>query len=266
MLYKTGVEYGDYTMNHVLGCAHGCLYPCYAYLMARRFGLVSSYEDWCQPRIVANTLELLDNEINKFKEKIDSVQLCFTTDPFMVGFDEISIMSLAAIKKLNDAGIRCNVLSKGILPGELADYSKKNEYGITLISLNEDYRKFVEPGAASYHDRIAALKQLSDRGCKTWVSIEPYPTPNIVHQDLENILKSISFANRIIFGRTNYNKKVSEFKNHREFYNEQAEMVINFCKENRISWHIKSKTISSSYKNPASTIASCPLRMQQAFC
>ena len=24
MLYETGVEYGDYTMNHVLGCAHGC--------------------------------------------------------------------------------------------------------------------------------------------------------------------------------------------------------------------------------------------------
>lgn len=24
MLYKTGVEYGDYTMNHVLGCSHGC--------------------------------------------------------------------------------------------------------------------------------------------------------------------------------------------------------------------------------------------------
>ena len=29
MLYQTGVEYGDYTMNHVQGCAHGCKY-CYA--------------------------------------------------------------------------------------------------------------------------------------------------------------------------------------------------------------------------------------------
>ena len=26
MLYVTGVEYGDYTMNHVLGCSHGCIY------------------------------------------------------------------------------------------------------------------------------------------------------------------------------------------------------------------------------------------------
>ncbi len=33
MLYQTGVEYGDYTMNHVQGCAHGCKFPCYAFLM-----------------------------------------------------------------------------------------------------------------------------------------------------------------------------------------------------------------------------------------
>ena len=63
MLYVTGVEYGDYTMNHVLGCAHGCKYPCYAYMMKKRFGEVSSYEDWLEPRIVSNTLELLDEEI-----------------------------------------------------------------------------------------------------------------------------------------------------------------------------------------------------------
>ena len=25
LIYKTEVEYGDYTMNHVLGCSHGCL-------------------------------------------------------------------------------------------------------------------------------------------------------------------------------------------------------------------------------------------------
>ena len=38
LLYKTGVEYGDYTINHIQGCSHGCLYPCYAFMMAK--GLV----------------------------------------------------------------------------------------------------------------------------------------------------------------------------------------------------------------------------------
>ena len=147
MLYKTGVEYGDYTMNHVLGCSHGCLYPCYAFLMAKRFGKAVNYEEWCKPKLVSNTLEILDREIPRLKSKIESVQLCFTTDPVMYGYDEIGKMSIAAIKKLNNAGIRCTVLTKGILPIELAKLSADNEYGITLISLNEDYRKRNETGA-----------------------------------------------------------------------------------------------------------------------
>ena len=141
MLYKTGVEYGDYTMNHVLGCSHGCLYPCYAFLMAKRFGKVANYEQWCTPKLVSNALELLDREIPRLKSKIESVQLCFTTDPFMYGYDEICKMSLAAIKKLNAADIRCTILTKGLLPIELSGLSPKNEYGITLISLDEDFRK-----------------------------------------------------------------------------------------------------------------------------
>lgn len=244
MLYKTGVEYGDYTMNHVLGCSHGCLYPCYAFLMAKRFGKVKNYEEWCEPKLVSNTLELLDSEIPKLKSKIDSVQLCFTTDPFMYGYDEICNMSIAAIKKLNAAGIRCNVLTKGLLPIELSELSEKNEYGITLISLDENYRNEVEPGAAPYVDRISAVKALSNKGCKTWISIEPYPTPNIIQQDLLEILNMISFTDKIIFGRTNYSKKISAYRDQKIFYNEQANIVINFCKEHNIAYHIKNGTIT----------------------
>ncbi len=244
MLYKTGVEYGDYTMNHVLGCFHGCLYPCYAFLMAKRFGKAATYEEWCKPKLVSNTLEILDREIPRLRAKIESVQLCFTTDPFMYGYDEVGAMSLAAIKKLNEAGIRCTVLTKGLLPIELAEQSNKNEYGITLISLDEDFRKRIEPGAASYADRIAALKALSVRGCKTWVSIEPYPTPNLIKQDLTAVLNAVSFANRIIFGRTNYNKDISAYTKHRAFYNEQADAVVQFCKERGISFHIKNGTMT----------------------
>ncbi len=244
MLYKTGVEYGDYTMNHVLGCSHGCLYPCYAFLMAKRFGKAATYEAWCNPKLVSNTLEILDREIPSLKARIESVQLCFTTDPFMYGYDEVGTMSMAAIKKLNAAGIRCTILTKGLLPIELAEQSDKNEYGITLISLDEDFRTRIEPGAASYAERIAALKALSERGCKTWVSIEPYPTPNFIQQDLMALLEAVLFANRIIFGRTNYNKEISTFTEHRAFYNEQANIVVRFCKECGIAYHIKKGTMT----------------------
>ena len=104
MLYKTGVEYGDYTINYIHGCAHGCKFPCYAFTMKKRFGQVKTYEDWLKPYLVSNTLELLDREIPQLRNKIESVQLCFTTDPFMYGYPEIEEMSIAAINRLNEAG------------------------------------------------------------------------------------------------------------------------------------------------------------------
>ena len=244
LIYKTEVEYGDYTINHVLGCSHGCIYPCYAYLQKKRFGNVNSYEEWCEPALVENTLELLDKEIPKYKNKIKMLHLCFTTDPFMYQYKEIQDMSLAAIDKLNAAGIKCSVLTKGILPDELAQLSKDNEYGITLISLNDTLRKKIEPGSAPIKKRLNALKSLHDAGCKTWVSIEPYPTPNICKQDLNDLLESVSFVDRIIFGRMNYSKDVTAYKDSKLFYNKAAAKVIEFCNEHGIMYHIKDGTIT----------------------
>lgn len=244
MLYVTGVEYGDYTMNHIQGCAHGCLYPCYAYLMKKRFGQIKDYDTWLEPYLVSNTLELLEKEIPRLKDKISSVQLCFSSDPFMYEYGEISNMSINAIKKLNSAGIKCVVLTKGILPECLSELSSKNEYGITLVSLNEEYRKSMEPFAAPIDKRLSALYLLHKKGMKTWVSMEPYPTPNIIEQDLQEILEAVSFADRIIFGRTNYCKEVSTYKEHKSFYNQMANEVIKYCEANKIQYHIKEKTIT----------------------
>lgn len=244
LIYKTEVEYGDYTMNHVLGCSHGCLYPCYAFLQKKRFGDVKTYEDWCEPALVENTLELLDAELPKFKDKIQMLHLCFTTDPFMYQYKEVHEMSMAAIKKANEAGIKCSVLTKGILPIELAEFSKENEYGITLITTNEAFRKRMEPGSAPWKKRLAALRALHDAGCKTWVSIEPFPTPNIVIQDLQVLLEEVSFVDRIIFGRMNYSTEVTAYTQHKQFFNDRAAEVVVFCNERGISYHIKDGTIT----------------------
>ena len=244
LLYKTGVEYGDYTINHVQGCAHGCKYPSYAMLMAKRFGKIKTYKEWCEPKLVVNAIEILQKEIPKLKDKIKSVQLCFTTDPFMYGFPEVTDLSIKIIQLLNSSGIKCTALTKGILPEQLKNLSIENEYGITLISLDEDFRSKMEPNAAPYKERIAALRKLHEAGCKTWVSIEPYPTPNIIEQDYNKILKSIDFVDKIIFGRLNYNKEVTSYKMRKEFFNNLAQQTIDFCNSNKIKYHIKSGTIT----------------------
>ena len=243
LLYKTGVEYGDYTINHVLGCSHGCTYPCYAFMMARRFGRIKDYHDWLEPKLVENTIDLLKKEIPKKQKSIKSVHLCFTTDPFMYGYPEVTEMSLEIIKLLDHYGIKCTALTKGVLPHELSKFDRKHEWGISLVSFDERFRQQYEPFSADYPTRLASMKNLHAMGCKTWVSVEPFPTPNIVNQDLRALLERVSFADRIIFGRLHYNKLVSAFPGYQSFYNNAVETVIGFCNEFDIAYHIKARTL-----------------------
>ena len=245
LLYKSAVEYADFSLNHVVGCSHGCKYPCYAFLLKKRCGVVKTYEEWCEPKIVSNAIELLEEEIPKYRRKIKYVHLCFATDPFMYRQDPVCNLSLQILAKLNSHGIRCTVLTKGILPEKIGyeeGLSKDNEYGITMVSLKETFRKEYEPNTAPYGERIKALKYLHRKGLKTWVSIEPYPPPNIIEQDLDEILNRLSFVDKIVFGKLNYNSRVSEFKNHKEYYNSLARKVATFCRKHGKAYYIKDGT------------------------
>lgn len=242
LLYKSNVEYANFCLNHVEGCSHGCTYPCYAMMMKKRCGIIKGYQDWIKPKIVGNALDLLDKEIPKYKDKIKFVHLCFSTDPFMYKQPEVIDLTLKIISRLNEDNIRCTVLTKGIYSKELLNrgvYGDKNEYGITLVSLNEKFKSSYEPYSSPFRDRIRSLETLHNGKLRTWVSIEPYPTPNIVNQNLEELLKSISFVDKIIFGRWNYSTLVSKYKEHEKFYNDCATVVESFCKKHKIDYHIK---------------------------
>jgi len=242
LLYKSGVEYADFCINHVEGCAHGCNFPCYAYIMKKRCGTIKNRQEWLRPKIVANALELLEREIPKYKSKIKFVHLCFSTDPFMYKYPEIADLTLKIIERLNKDNIRCTILTKGVYPKNLVNtkkYRDNNEYGITIVSLDEGFKKKFEPYSAPYKERIKSLKYLHDKGLKTWVSMEPYPTPNLAKQDLQKILREISFVDKIIFGKLNYNVKSSQFSVNGDFYHNCAETVIEFCKNKGIEYHIK---------------------------
>lgn len=246
LLYKSGVEYADFGLNHVEGCIHGCRYPCYAMILKKRCGQVKDYKDWCNPKIVVNALELLEEEIPKYKKEIKSVYLCFSTDPFMYRLEEVNLLSLKIIERLNMDNIKCITISKGIHPKELLNtrrYWENNEYGITVVSLSKDFQKKYEPFSAPIKERIRALKRLHDAGLKTWISIEPYPTPTIFKQNIYEILETVSFADRIVFGKWNYNSIATSYENYKSFYNYLSNEVIKFCQKRKIDIHIKKGTI-----------------------
>ena len=246
------MEGAAYSLNHVEGCTHGCLYPCYAYLMKKRFGKFKDYKDWREPRVVENSLELLEKELGKLKGRIESVYMCFATDLFMYKQKEIIGLSLEIIKRLNKEGIKVVTISKGIYSSGLTDkkiFGADNEYGSTVVSLSEDFRKKYEPFSASVNDRIKSLKKLHDAGLKTWVIMEPYPTPNIIKQDISEILEKISFIDEVFFGRMNYSKLVTDYKGYKSFYNYNVLKVMDFCGKKGIKCHIKTGTLDKNQLN-----------------
>jgi DNA repair photolyase len=243
LLYKSGVKSADYALNHVQGCSHGCRFPCYAMLMKRRFGQVGTYEDWLKPRLVGNALELLDKELPKLRDKIERVFLSFTTDPFMYRQPEVIELTLKILARLNQAGIPAATLTKGAYPvDEIVKLNSENEYGITLVSVDDTFQQKFEPGAAPIRERIAGLRALHEGGFKTWISMEPYPTPNIHRQDITEVLKAVGFVDSIWFGRWNYNRTAGAFKHAPEFYASMSQQVITFGRQRGIDISVKGGT------------------------
>jgi DNA repair photolyase len=235
LLYRSGL--GFWCVNHVLGCSHGCRYPCYAYLMATRHGRVQTSAEWRRPRLVGNALTLLDRELARKRVLPDEVHLCLTTDPFMFGQPEVAAASLAIIERLNRAGIPCSVLTKGTYPAELADgrrFPCDNTYGISLVSVDEGFRREWEPGAAPYAERIAALRRLHEGGRRTLVHMEPYPTPGIFEQDVAEILGEVEFVDHVYLSGWNYSARVKQDRETGAFYRRQAAIVRRFCAEHGI--------------------------------
>jgi DNA repair photolyase len=205
-------------------------------MMAKHYGRAKDEGDWRRPRLVENAIELLDRELARGRGPIDVVHLCLTTDPFMVGYPEVTCLSLAIIERLNAHGVRASVLTKGVLPFELADarYDRGNTFGISLVSLDEGFRRRFEPGAAPYRERIAGLKRLHAAGCRTLVHIEPYPTPNIARQEIGPLLEAVAFVDELYLGGWNYSPLAGAWEQRDSFYREQARTAHTFCRQHHV--------------------------------
>ena len=79
--------------------------------------------------------------------------------------------------------------------------------------------------------------------------MEPYPTPNIIAQDINEVLSEMSFVDRIVFGKWNYSSKSTMYSDHKNFYSTKIKEVIKFGHFNEIEVYIKNVTLNLSDSN-----------------
>lgn len=252
LLNQSKVEYATWGVNHVQGCLHDCAY-CYARTEAMHHGRVCSAAEWRQPRLVADAVEQVQRELAGKRKPVDRVHLSFTTDPFMWDaenqqtVEEIAKTTLEIIRVINEHGVPVTVLTKGIYPEmDVRSLHPDNHYGITAVSLSEAFRRDWEPGTPPVLERIAGLRRLAAQAAWTWVSVEPYPTPNLdeTASRITPLLEELEFADKFIFGRLNYTPGVSQYLKRVDpyFYLRIAREIELWCRIHGKRLHIKDKT------------------------
>ncbi len=192
-------EYCELALNLYRGCTHGCQY-CYVPGMLRMSR--EQFHESCTVRREAILAEL-EAECQKHKGYGQPVLMCFTSDPFAAL--TANIVTPAACEILHRAGYIPVLLTKNplraVAPPSMAQRLREAGVwlGVTLTCILDAWK--VEPNAANYTSRVAALMLAKQHGLRTWVSVEPV----IDAGDIIHILRNYhEYGDIWKFGRLNH--------------------------------------------------------------
>jgi DNA repair photolyase len=193
-------EYAPLAANPYRGCGHKCAY-CYVPRVFHGTMTREEFDAGAVPRKGFIGRLILDALKYKRAGITEQVMLSFTTDPYHPSDNSLTRW---AIEVLQENGLGVCTLTKGGTRA-LRDIDlfrpDRDAFASTLTSLDDDFSRKWERGAALPGDRIAALKKFHEHGIFTWVSLEP--TIN-VEASLEIVKSTHEFVDLYKIGRVNY--------------------------------------------------------------
>ena len=174
-LVKSNLPASNYVINPYIGCMHGCVY-CYARFVKRFTGHKEPWGEFVDVKV--NIIEALRKQLNtpeKIKKYKGTVAFSSVCDPYMP-IESKYKLTRGLLKELAKTKLDVVILTKSDLvlrDIDLFKQNKKIEVGFTINSLDEDFRKKVEPYSSSVKQRIAALKKLHKEGIGTFAMLGP---------------------------------------------------------------------------------------------
>jgi DNA repair photolyase len=217
-------EYCERACNLYRGCGHGCTY-CYVPACIH-----VSREEFARPKPRPGILEALAKDAPAHAGR--DVFLCFSCDPYQP-IDREERLTRQAITILGEAGCRPVVLTKGAHAGRDFDLLRRygGSFGVTLTTLERAHAAELEPGASDPGWRCELIREASDQGIHTWVSLEPV----VDHRQALGIVAELAgYLDMVKVGKWNYDRAASLID-----WTSFARDITNLCQELEVPYLLK---------------------------
>lgn len=195
LFIKSKLPDADYVCNPYVGCPHKCIY-CYAEFMKRFTNHNDNWGDFIEIKRVSSL------KIPEFKEN-QTILISSVTDPYNP-FEKKYEMTREILKELVGTKAHVEILTKSALVARDIDLLKQFsdiKVGISMNTLDDKFRKEIEPYASSVGKRLEALYKLHAQGINTYVFVSPI-FPGIC--DYESIVEKVyQHTNYICFENLN---------------------------------------------------------------
>lgn len=169
---KGFMEAYDYTLNPYSGCSFGCNY-CYAAFFARSSEERENWGNWL--KVKENALQLLI-KLRK-KPLIDkTIYISSVTDPYQPIEKELELTRSILKELLAFHKPRLVIQTRSPYVTRDIDLLKQFEVAqvnMTVTTDSEDVRKAFEPFCPSNKSRLKAIKELTEAGVQTCITMTP---------------------------------------------------------------------------------------------
>ncbi len=158
----------DYVINPYVGCPHACIY-CYAEFMKR-------FTDHDEPWGAFTDVKIRSTATRPIDLRDKRIFLSSVTDCYNP-LEEKYQVTRKLLQQLQFSGAsKITILTKSALVTRDIDILSKMPnavVGLSVNSLDNDFRKDIEPEAATPLERLYTLKTLHENGVKTWLHVAP---------------------------------------------------------------------------------------------
>ena len=186
---------GDYSMNPYQGCEHGCIY-CYARNSHNYWGYSAGLEFESKILVKKNAATLLEAKLKHKNWKATPVMLSGNTDCYqpIEGKLEITRDILKTFWKYRHP---VSIITKNSLILRDLDILKQLaahnlvRVAISITTLQEDLRRFLEPRTATIANRLKTVETLAENGIPTMVMMAPI-IPGLNDNEILKMVKTVA--------------------------------------------------------------------------